>query len=160
MYVCVHMCVCVCVCVCVHTGLDAASAYFVMDTVRTLALHNRTILTVIHQPSSEVFELFDQLALLSNGNVVYFGPAKEALNMFEAAGLPCPAMRCACICVCLRVCFICHAHTRMCVCCTSVYLRRYVACVLVGLCGKANHHVIVILYVLLCVGLLRITSCM
>ena len=42
-------------------GLDAASAFFVMDTIRALSLRNRTVLTVIHQPSSEVFELSDQV---------------------------------------------------------------------------------------------------
>lgn len=48
------------------TGLDAAAAYFVMDTIRTLAQRNRTVLTVIHQPSSEVFELFDQVGHFAN----------------------------------------------------------------------------------------------
>ena len=38
-----------------------------MSTIRALAEHNRTIVTVIHQPSSEVFELFDKLCLLSGG---------------------------------------------------------------------------------------------
>ncbi|KAF5841257.1 P-loop containing nucleoside triphosphate hydrolase protein [Dunaliella salina] len=75
------------------SGLDAASAFFVMDTVRTLAEKNRTVLTVIHQPSSEVFELFDQLCLLTRGSTIYFGPAGEALSMFNAAGLPCPNAR-------------------------------------------------------------------
>lgn len=42
------------------SGLDAAAAYFVMDSVRKLAAAHRTILTVIHQPASEVFELFDK----------------------------------------------------------------------------------------------------
>lgn len=45
------------------------------------------------QPSSEVFGLFDQLCLLSAGRLVYFGKATECLTMFEAAGLPCPALR-------------------------------------------------------------------
>lgn len=49
------------------SGLDAASAYHVMNVVRHLANRNRTILSVIHQPSSEVFELFDKLYLLSAG---------------------------------------------------------------------------------------------
>lgn len=33
-------------------GLDAASAFFVIDTIRNLALRGRTVLCVIHQPSS------------------------------------------------------------------------------------------------------------
>ncbi|KAF5826796.1 ABC-2 type transporter-domain-containing protein [Dunaliella salina] len=64
-----------------------------MDTVRTLAEKNRTVLAVIHQPGSEMFELFDQLCLLTRGSTIYFGPAGEALNMFSAAGLPCPNTR-------------------------------------------------------------------
>lgn len=39
---------------CVCAGLDAASAYHVMCMVRRLAQRERTILTVIHQPSTEV----------------------------------------------------------------------------------------------------------
>ncbi|EFJ40488.1 hypothetical protein VOLCADRAFT_99753 [Volvox carteri f. nagariensis] len=75
------------------SGLDAASAFHVMAKVRSLAEHNRTVVSVIHQPSSEVFELFDKLCLLSAGEVVYFGVASGALSMFEAAGLPCPPLR-------------------------------------------------------------------
>eukprot|EP00798_Chlamydomonas_sp_ICE-L_P028073 gene28073-31177_t len=75
------------------SGLDAAAAFYVMSTIRRLAESGRTILSVIHQPSSEVFELFDRLCLLSFGNVIYMGHADKALTMFEEAGLPCPAQR-------------------------------------------------------------------
>ncbi|GIL56549.1 hypothetical protein Vafri_11897 [Volvox africanus] len=75
------------------SGLDAASAFHVMANIRSLAEHSRTVVTVIHQPSSEVYELFDKLCLLSGGEVVYFGVASGALSMFEAAGLPCPPLR-------------------------------------------------------------------
>ncbi|GLC35641.1 hypothetical protein PLESTB_000000400 [Pleodorina starrii] len=75
------------------SGLDAASAFHVMALIRSLAEHNRTVITVIHQPSSEVYELFDKLCLLSSGEVVYFGVASGALSLFEGAGLPCPPLR-------------------------------------------------------------------
>ncbi|KAG2450898.1 hypothetical protein HYH02_004730 [Chlamydomonas schloesseri] len=75
------------------SGLDAAAAFYVMANIRNLAEHNRTVVTVIHQPSSEVYELFDKLCLLSAGELVYFGRAADALTMFEEAGLPCPALR-------------------------------------------------------------------
>ncbi|KAG2485433.1 hypothetical protein HYH03_015813 [Edaphochlamys debaryana] len=75
------------------SGLDAAAAFYVMANIRGLAEHNRTVVTVIHQPSSEVFELFDKLCLLSGGELIFFGPATKALAMFEEAGLPCPALR-------------------------------------------------------------------
>lgn len=36
-----------------------------------------------------------RLALLTRGNMIYFGPADQALAMFEAAGLPRPPTRSA-----------------------------------------------------------------
>ncbi|KAG2436775.1 hypothetical protein HXX76_006299 [Chlamydomonas incerta] len=75
------------------SGLDAAAAFHVMTKIRHLCTKNRTVITVIHQPSSEVFELFDKLCLLSKGKLVYFGQAEDALGMFEEAGLPCPPLR-------------------------------------------------------------------
>jgi ABC-type multidrug transport system ATPase subunit len=38
----------------------------------------RTVIASIHQPSSEVFQLFSNLCLLSSGQTVYFGPASAA----------------------------------------------------------------------------------
>ena len=55
----------------------------------------RTVLCVIHQPASEVFELFDTLALLAEGATVYFGPAAAAIDLFGAAGFPAPRSRSA-----------------------------------------------------------------
>jgi len=37
----------------------------------------------IHQPNSEIFKLFDQLLLLSEGHMVYQGPAAEAIDYFS-----------------------------------------------------------------------------
>ncbi len=49
-----------------------------VSTLRNLARDGRTVIASIHQPSSEVFELFDNLTLLSGGRLVYFGEAKAA----------------------------------------------------------------------------------
>ncbi|PIK44970.1 hypothetical protein BSL78_18154 [Apostichopus japonicus] len=43
------------------SGLDSFMAQSVVETLRTLASEGRTILTTIHQPSSEVFQLFDRI---------------------------------------------------------------------------------------------------
>ncbi|KAL3698082.1 hypothetical protein R1sor_012158 [Riccia sorocarpa] len=75
------------------SGLDSASAFFVITTLRNLARDGRTIIASIHQPSSEVFELFDMLCLLSNGKTVYFGEAHSANEFFSSVGFPCPALR-------------------------------------------------------------------
>ncbi|CAN6481684.1 unnamed protein product [Victoria cruziana] len=75
------------------SGLDSASAFFVTQTLRSLARDGRTVIASIHQPSSEVFELFDRLCLLSGGRQVYFGKVSEAHEFFAQAGFPCPSLR-------------------------------------------------------------------
>ncbi|KAH0448806.1 hypothetical protein IEQ34_022606 [Dendrobium chrysotoxum] len=75
------------------SGLDSASAFFVTQTLRGLSRDGRTVIASIHQPSSEVFELFDQLYLLSGGKTVYFGKASKAFEFFSEAGFPCPSLR-------------------------------------------------------------------
>ena len=64
------------------TGLDSAAAFSVVQTLRQLAVDGgRTIVSSVHQPSSEVFALFDDLCLLSGGECVYFGDAKLATQV-------------------------------------------------------------------------------
>ena len=64
------------------TGLDSAAAFSVVQTLRQLAVDGgRTIVSSVHQPSSEVFALFDDLCLLSSGECVYFGDAKLATQV-------------------------------------------------------------------------------
>lgn len=63
------------------SGLDSASAFFVVQTLRNVARDGRTVISSIHQPSSEVFALFDDLFLLSGGETVYFGEAKLAIEV-------------------------------------------------------------------------------
>lgn len=75
------------------SGLDSASAFFVVQTLRNVARDGRTVISSIHQPSSEVFALFDDLFLLSGGETVYFGEAKSAIEFFAEAGFPCPRKR-------------------------------------------------------------------
>uniref|UniRef100_A0A7S3EFB3 Probable ATP-dependent transporter ycf16 n=1 Tax=Rhodosorus marinus TaxID=101924 RepID=A0A7S3EFB3_9RHOD len=72
------------------SGLDSFNALNVMQSLRNLAERGRTIVTTIHQPRSNIFKLFDQLLLLSKGEVVYFGPANEAVAYFSKLGHPCP----------------------------------------------------------------------
>ncbi len=60
------------------SGLDARAAAIVMRAVRNVANSNRTVMVTIHQPSTEIFEAFDQLVLLQRGGrLTYFGPLGE-----------------------------------------------------------------------------------
>ncbi|KAH6814853.1 ABC-2 type transporter family protein [Perilla frutescens var. frutescens] len=75
------------------TGLDSAASFFVIQAIKNLARDGRTVISSIHQPSSEVFALFDDLFLLSGGEAVYFGEAKTAVKFFAEAGFPCSSRR-------------------------------------------------------------------
>ncbi|GAV81977.1 LOW QUALITY PROTEIN: ABC_tran domain-containing protein/ABC2_membrane domain-containing protein, partial [Cephalotus follicularis] len=75
------------------SGLDSASAFFVIASIRNIARDGRIVISSIHQPSSEVFAQFDDLFLLSSGEIVYFGEAKSAVEFFAEAGFPCPSRR-------------------------------------------------------------------
>uniref|UniRef100_A0A7N0U4Q4 ABC transporter domain-containing protein n=1 Tax=Kalanchoe fedtschenkoi TaxID=63787 RepID=A0A7N0U4Q4_KALFE len=75
------------------SGLDSASAFFVVQTLRSISRQGKTVVSSIHQPSSEVFALFDDLCLLSGGETVYFGEASSAVEFFREAGFPCPSRR-------------------------------------------------------------------
>ncbi|KAK1429505.1 hypothetical protein QVD17_11714 [Tagetes erecta] len=75
------------------SGLDSASAFFVAHALKSVARDGRTVISSIHQPSSEVFALFDDLFLLSGGETVYFGETKEAIEFFAESGFPCPIKR-------------------------------------------------------------------
>jgi ABC-type multidrug transport system ATPase subunit/ABC-type multidrug transport system permease subunit len=67
------------------SGLDARSAKVIMDGVRKVANTGRTIVCTIHQPSSEVFFLFDSLLLLKRGGeTVFFGDlGKDSCNLIN-----------------------------------------------------------------------------
>ena len=47
------------------TGLDSFTATSVMEILRDLARSGRTIVSTIHQPNSDIFEMFDRLMLLA-----------------------------------------------------------------------------------------------
>ncbi|KAI1459670.1 P-loop containing nucleoside triphosphate hydrolase protein [Annulohypoxylon moriforme] len=73
------------------TGLDATSAYQLVRTLKTLASKGRTIITTIHQPRSEIWDLFDNLVILSKGSPVYSGSMKECIPWFSELGFQLPA---------------------------------------------------------------------
>ncbi|XP_072148196.1 ABC transporter G family member 1 isoform X2 [Setaria viridis] len=76
------------------SGLDSAASLHVMSRIAGLArAEGMTVVAAVHQPSSEVFQLFHGLCLLAYGRMVYFGPAAEAIEFFDANGYPCPLRR-------------------------------------------------------------------
>ncbi|XVE95924.1 hypothetical protein REPUB_Repub02eG0177300 [Reevesia pubescens] len=75
------------------SGLDSASSLFVVHVLRNIAHDGKIVVCSIHHPSIDVFNLFDDLYLLSGGETVYFGEAQKAVKFFADAGFPCPTRR-------------------------------------------------------------------
>ncbi|KAF1795066.1 Choloylglycine hydrolase/NAAA C-terminal [Phytophthora cactorum] len=73
------------------SGLDSFMAKSVVQQLRRLAVHEgRTVVATIHQPSSEVYALFDQLELLADGATIYQGKAVDVVDYFAGCGYQCP----------------------------------------------------------------------
>ena len=72
------------------TGLDSTTAYQVILLLKHLSLKGKTIITTIHQPSSELFGEFDRLILLSEGRCIYAGSVDDSFIHFSSIGYPCP----------------------------------------------------------------------
>ncbi|KAI0244735.1 FAD-dependent urate hydroxylase [Massospora cicadina] len=73
------------------SGLDAFNAQAVVDCLVTLARNfRRTIIFTIHQPRSDIYAKFDRLILLSQGWLLFSGPACLASSHFASLGYPCP----------------------------------------------------------------------
>jgi len=68
------------------TGLDSYNALVVVECLKRLATKGKIIVLSIHQPRFNIFKMFDQLLLLSEGHTVYFGEANRAVKYFEQLG--------------------------------------------------------------------------
>ncbi|KAI0282455.1 P-loop containing nucleoside triphosphate hydrolase protein, partial [Russula aff. rugulosa BPL654] len=75
------------------SGLDSVSASKVVSVLHALAhdADNPTaVIATIHQPSSQIYRVFDRIVLLSGGRCLYEGPGGFApAEYFETQGSPC-----------------------------------------------------------------------
>lgn len=66
------------------SGLSSNDSINIMDLLKELSLQGKLIFVVIHQPSSDIFKMFDQLIILDKGGYqVYYGNPVEALVYFK-----------------------------------------------------------------------------
>lgn len=66
------------------SGLSSRDSENVMDLLRELALKGKLIFVVIHQPSSEIYKMFDKMVILDTGGYeVYSGNPVEAVMYFK-----------------------------------------------------------------------------
>jgi len=73
------------------SGLDTFTAFAVIKAMQNMAhRQGRTIVSTIHQPSSDIFYLFDDLMVLAEGKVVYYGTVEGSIGYFGRMGFGCP----------------------------------------------------------------------
>jgi ABC-type multidrug transport system ATPase subunit len=72
------------------SGLDTAAAYKVVCVLKELAKAQQSVMATIHQPSSEIFELFDHCIFIARGEIVYQGLPSGIRAHFLGFGHECP----------------------------------------------------------------------
>ncbi|GJZ10574.1 ABC transporter G family member 35-like protein [Tanacetum coccineum] len=75
----------------ISTGLDSSTTFQIVKCMQQIAhLNESTIFMSLLQPAPETFELFDDIVLLSEGQIVYQGPREHIVEFFESCGFRCP----------------------------------------------------------------------
>ncbi|GAA5826776.1 hypothetical protein JCM11251_002890 [Rhodosporidiobolus azoricus] len=81
------------------SGLDSSSALRILLALKALTQPDpsnplrqaTTVILTIHQPSSQLFHMFDDVLLLAKGGEqMYFGPKESVARWFEEKGTRCP----------------------------------------------------------------------
>ncbi|CAJ1393309.1 unnamed protein product [Effrenium voratum] len=72
------------------SGLDSFAAYQVMSVLKDLGKAGCTIICTLHQPSSEIFALVDQVICLCDGRCLWAGDREQMVGYFSTVGYPCP----------------------------------------------------------------------
>lgn len=68
------------------SGLSSMDSDMVMNLLKEQALKNKLVLVNIHQPSSDIYKLFDSLLMMDKGGYpVYYGNPTDALSYFKKA---------------------------------------------------------------------------
>jgi ABC-type multidrug transport system ATPase subunit len=66
------------------SGLSSRDSENIMDLLKELSLRGKMVFVVIHQPSSDIFKMFDTLIIMDSGGFqIYYGNPVEAVIYFR-----------------------------------------------------------------------------
>jgi ABC-type multidrug transport system ATPase subunit len=75
----------------ISTGLDSSTTFQIVNSLRqSIHILGGTAVISLLQPAPETYNLFDDIILLSDGQLVYEGPRENVLEFFESMGFRCP----------------------------------------------------------------------
>lgn len=75
----------------ISTGLDSSTTYRITKFLRQMVhVMDLTMVISLLQPDPETYKLFDDVILMSDGQIVYQGPCENVLEFFEQMGFKCP----------------------------------------------------------------------
>ena len=67
------------------SGLSSRDSENIMDLLKELSLRGKMVFVVIHQPSSEIFKMFDKLLILdTGGHQIYYGDPVKGITYFKS----------------------------------------------------------------------------
>ncbi|KAJ9178919.1 hypothetical protein P3X46_010764 [Hevea brasiliensis] len=75
----------------ISTGLDSSTTFQIANSIKQyIKILNGTAVISLLQPAPETYDLFDDIILLSDGQIAYQGPREHVLDFFEFMGFKCP----------------------------------------------------------------------
>ncbi|KAL3335028.1 hypothetical protein AABB24_031317 [Solanum stoloniferum] len=78
----------------ISTGLDSSTTFQIIKYLKyTTRAFDGTTLVSLLQPDPDTYSLFDDIILLSEGQIIYQGPRETALEFFEFMGFKCPSRK-------------------------------------------------------------------
>lgn len=78
----------------ISNGLDSSTTFQIANSIKQcIHILQGTAVISLLQPAPETYDLFDDIILLSDGNIVYQGPRENVLEFFEHMGFKCPARK-------------------------------------------------------------------
>eukprot|EP00808_Paulinella_micropora_P014058 g9644.t1 len=80
----------------ISTGLDAETTLCIVQGLKWMTTTGACCVVSLLQPSPQVFDLFDDVILLSRGEIAYHGPKDDVIAYFERLGFQCPPLKDKC----------------------------------------------------------------